>query len=130
MLKYYKPRTEVIINKIHPFLIKLYKNEISETIPDTKSIKADWNNILDVYEKIGLYLPYGLSKTRKGLKFYYHDYFSIKQWKEDLDIEIKTTWIEYKPTINELLNFYDSDRAIQYLVERGLNASSLMKELQ
>lgn len=127
MLKYYKPRTEVIINKIHPFLIKLYKNEISETIPDTKSIKADWNNILDVYEKIGLYLPYELNKTRRGLKFYYHDYFSIKQWKEDLNIEIKTTWIEYKPSINELLNFYDSDKAIQYLVERGLNTSSLIK---
>lgn len=126
MLKYYKPRTEVFINKIRPFLIKLYKDEISEIIPDTPSIKADWDNILNIYEKIGLYL-YGLRKTRKGLKFYYHDYFSIKQWKEELNIEIKTTWIEYKPTINELLNFYDGDKSIQYLVERGLNVSSLIK---
>ena len=124
MLKYYKPRTEVFINKIRPFLIKLYKDEISEITP---SIKADWDNILNIYEKIGLYLPYGLRKTRKGLKFYYHDYFSIKQWKEELNIEIKTTWIEYKPTINELLNFYDGDKSIQYLVERGLNVSSLIK---
>ena len=127
MLKYYKPTTEVFINKIRPFLIKLYKDEISEIIPDTPSIKADWDNILNIYEKIGLYLPYGLRKTRKGLKFYYHDYFSIKQWKEELNIEIKTTWIEYKPTINELLNFDDGDKAIQYLVERGLNASPLIK---
>lgn len=127
MLKYYKPRTEVFINKIRPFLIKLYKDEISEIIPDTPSIKADWDNILNIYEKIGLYLPYGLRKTRKGLTFYYHDYFSIKQWKEELNIEIKTTWIEYKPTINELLNFYDGDKSIQYLVERGLNVSSLIK---
>ncbi len=82
---------------------------------------------MNIYEKIGLYLPYGLRKTRKGLKFYYHDYFSIKQWKEELNIEIKTTWIEYKPTINELLNFYDGDKSIQYLVERGLNVSSLIK---
>lgn len=116
MLKYYKPRTEVLINKIHPFLIKLYKDEISEIIPDTPSIKADWDNILNIYEKIGLYLPYGLRKTRKGLKFYYYDYFSIKQWKEELNIEIKTTWTEYKPTINELLSFYDGDKSIQYLV--------------
>ena len=118
MLKYYKPRTEVFINKIRPFLIKLYKDKISEIIPDTPSIKADWDNIFNIYEKIGLYLPYGLRKTRKGLKFYYHDYFSIKQWKEELNIEIKTTWIEYKPTINELLNFDDGDKAIQYLVEK------------
>lgn len=127
MLKYYKPRTEVFINKIRPFLIKLYKDEISEIIPDTPSIKADWDNIFNIYEKIGLYLPYGLRKTRKWLKFYYHGYFSIKQWKEELNIEIKTTWIEYKPTINELLNFDDGDKAIQYLVERGLNASPLIK---
>lgn len=127
MLKYYKPRTEVFINKIRPFLIKLYKDKISEIIPYTPSIKADLDNILNIYEKIGLYLPYGLRKTRKRLKFYYHDYFSIKQWKEELNIEIKTTWIEYKPTINELLNFDDGDKAIQYLVERGLNASPLIK---
>lgn len=52
---------------------------------------------------------------------------SMKQWKEELNIEIKTTWTEYKPTINELLNFHDGDKAIQYLVERGLNTNSLMK---
>lgn len=51
----------------------------------------------------------------------------MKQWKDDLDIEIKTTWQEYKPTINELLNFRDSDKVIQYLIERGLNTNSLMK---
>ena len=55
---------------------------------------------------------------------------NIKQWKDDLDIEIKTTWREYKPSIKEIMNFRDSDKAIQYLVERGLNSSSLMKELQ
>ena len=55
---------------------------------------------------------------------------NVKQWKDDLDIEIKTTWQEYKPTIKEIMNFRDSDKAIQYLVERGLNSSSLMKELQ
>lgn len=60
--------------------------------------------------------------------FFWDDMFTnIKQWKDDLDIEIKTTWQEYKPTINELLNFRDGDKAIQYLVERGLNTNSLMK---
>lgn len=59
---------------------------------------------------------------------FWDDMFTnIKQWKDDLDIEIKTTWQEYKPTINELLNFRDGDKAIQYLVERGLNTNSLMK---
>ena len=69
------------------------------------------------------------SLTRKGLKLFFWDdlFTSVKQWKEDLDIEIKTTWKEYQPSIKMLMNFYDSDKAIQYLVERGLNASSLIK---
>ena len=52
---------------------------------------------------------------------------NIKQWRDDLNIEIKTTWREYKPTIKEIMDFKDSDKSIQYLVERGLNASSLIK---
>ena len=63
--------------------------------------------------------------------FFWDDLFTnVKQWKEELNIEIKTTWTEYKPTINELLNFRDGDKAIRYLVERGLNSNSVMKELQ
>ena len=38
-----------------------------------------------------------------------------------------TTIVEQQNTINELLNFRDGDKAIQYLVERGLNTNSLMK---
>lgn len=61
-------------------------------------------------------------------KIFWDDLFtSVKQWKEDLDIEIKTSWREYKPTIKEIMDFKDSDKSIQYLVERGLNASSLIK---
>lgn len=129
MLKYYKPRTEVLINKIRPFFIKLYKDEISEIIPDTPSIKADWDNILNIYEKLGLCLPFGITKRRKGLKlFFWNDLFTnVKQWKEDLDIEIKTSWREYKPTIKEIMDFKDSDKSIQYLVERGLNVSLLIE---
>lgn len=65
----------------------------------------------------------------KWIEGYYQKRYDLlgKQWKEELNIEIKTTWTEYKPTINELLNFRDGDKAIQYLVERGLNTNSLMK---
>lgn len=52
---------------------------------------------------------------------------NIKQWKDDLNIEIKTSWREYKPTIKEIIDFKDSDKAIQYLVKRGLNTSLLIK---
>lgn len=129
MLKYYIPTTEVRINTIEPFHINLYAHKICENHPNTDVIKINWNNVEQEIYKIGLHLPFGITKRRKGLQLFFHDYLfkNVKQWKEDLDIEIKTSWREYKPSLKEIMNFKDSDRAIQYLVERGLNINSLMK---
>lgn len=129
MLKYYIPTTEVRINTIEPFHINLYAHKICENHPNTDVIKINWNNVEQEIYKIGLNLPFGITKRRKGLQLFFHDYLfkNFKQWKEDLDIEIKTSWREYKPSLKEIMNFKDSDKAIQYLVERGLNINSLMK---
>lgn len=129
MLKYYIPTTEVRINTIKPFHINLYAHKICENHPNTDVIKINWNNVEQEIYKIGLHLPFGITKRRKGLQLFFWDdlFTNVKQWKEELNIEIKTTWTEYKPTINELLNFRDGDKAIQYLVERRLNTNSLMK---
>ena len=129
MLKYYIPTTEVHINTIEPFHINLYAPKICENYPDADVININWDSAEREIYKLGLCLPFGITKRRKGLKLFFWDdlFTSVKQWKEDLDIEIKTTWKEYQPSIKMLMNFYDSDKAIQYLVERGLNTNSLMK---
>lgn len=129
MLKYYIPTTEVRINSINPFNIDLYVHKICESHPYTDVIKINWDNAEEEIQKIHILLPFGIMKKRKGLKLFLWDdlFTNVKQWKEDLDIEIKTSWREYKPTIKEIMDFKDSDKAIQYLVERGLSASSLMK---
>ena len=129
MLKYYIPITEVRINSITPFNINLYAPKICENYPDTDVININGDSAEREIYKLGLCLPFGITKRRKGLKlFFWNDMFpNIKQWRDDLNIEIKTTWREYKPTIKEIMDFKDSDKAIQYLVERGLNASSLIK---
>lgn len=129
MLKYYIPITEVRINSITPFYISLYAPKIYENYPDTDVIKINWDNAEEEIQKLGLCLPFGITKRRKGLKlFFWNDLFTnVKQWKEELNIEIKTSWREYKPSLKEIINFKDSDKAIQYLVERGLSTSSLMK---
>ena len=131
MLKYYIPTTEVHINTIEPFHINLYAHKLCENHPNTDVIKINWENIeKEIYKFDPWFIfPFGITKRRKGLQLFFWDdmFTNIKQWKDDLDIEIKTTWQEYKPTINELLNFRDGDKAIQYLVERGLNTNSLMK---
>lgn len=129
MLKYYIPTTEVCINSIKPFHINLYARKICESHPGTDVIKINWDNAKEEIQKLGLCLPFGITKRRKGLKlFFWNDLFTnVKQWKEDLDIEIKTSWREYKPTIKEIMDFKDSDKSIQYLVERGLNVSLLIE---
>ena len=120
MLKYYIPTTEVHINTIEPFHINLYAHKICENHPNTDVIKINWENIeKEIYKFDPWFIfPFGITKRRKGLQLFFWDdmFTNIKQWKDDLDIEIKTTWQEYKPTINELLNFRDGDKAIQYLV--------------
>lgn len=129
MLKYYTPITEVHINSINPFRINLYGDKICENHPDAEIIKVNWDNAEEEMRRLDIWTPFGIMKKRKGLKlFFWNDSFTnVKQWKEDLDIEIKTSWIECKPTIKKLMDLRDSYKAIQYLVERGLNASSLIK---
>jgi hypothetical protein len=129
MLKYYIPTTEVCINSITPFHINLYAAKICENHPNTDIIKVNWDNAEEEIQKLDIWLPFGITKKRKGLQLFFHDYLfkNVKQWKEDLDIEIKTSWREYKPSLKEIMNFKDSDKAIQYLVERGFNQSSLME---
>lgn len=132
MLKYYIPTTEVCINSIKPFNINLYARKICESHPNENIIKVNWDNVEEEILKIkNVYpiLPFEIIKKRKGLKLFFWNnlFLNVKQWKEDLNIEITTTWKEYQPSIKMLMNFYDSDKAIQYLVERGLNTSSLIK---
>ena len=94
MLKYYIPITEVRINTIEPFHINLYATKICENHPDTDVIKINWNNVEQEIYKIGLHLPFGITKRRKGLQLFFWDdlFTNVKQWKEKLNIEIKTTW--------------------------------------
>ena len=129
MLKYYIPITEVRINSIKPFHIDLYTHKMCDNHPNTDIIKINWDNAEEEIQNLDIWLPFGITKRRKGLKLFFWDdlFTNVKQWKEDLDIEIKTFWREYKPTIKEIMKFQDSDKAIQYLVEHGLSASSLMK---
>lgn len=90
MLKYYVPTTEVCINSIKPFNINLYARKICESHPDTDVININWDNAEEEIQKLAIWLPFGITKRRKGLKLFFWDdlFTSVKQWKEDLDITI------------------------------------------
>lgn len=133
MLKCYKPRTVIYINGfVSPIQVILYGRKISDTPLETEIININWDNAEEEINKLDSWsIPFGITKTRKGLKiFWWDELTNIKQWKTDLNMKIETVWQEYKPSLKEIIDFPDSDKAIQYLVERGLNMSSLLKNLK
>lgn len=134
MLKCYKPRTVIYINGFKPIQLVLYGRKISETPLKTEIININWDNAEEEINKFDSWsIPFGITKTRKGLKIFWWDEFTnIKQWKTDLNMKIETTWQEYKPSLKEIIDFSDSDKAIQYLVEKGLieiNCSKLLDKI-
>lgn len=99
--------------------------------PADQEIHYSWNNIAE-YDQLYAHrhIMYNFfvytEQTKKGWKcdpqtdkFFKKIY---KQWKHDpLDIEITITYEPAKLNLNQILNWHNSDQAIQYLLERGMN---------
>jgi hypothetical protein len=86
-----------------------------------KSIELTWENLDEWYTKHGLSIGGNLWKTKKGRKFCFFDSnTTIKEWKEPLNLTVKTFYREWKPTIQNILDYHNIDLAIQYLNEHGL----------
>lgn len=81
MLKFYVPETTVYINNISPFTLDLHYDCISETPPETEIININWDNAEEEINKLDIWLPFGISKTRRGLKLFFWDYLytNVKQ---------------------------------------------------
>ena len=86
-----------------------------------------WNNIQDMkkYARGGFNFYY--KKTKRKEKFSFHDWdytwnFSFRKDKDpDLTIVLKYTYEKTQTSIKNILNYYNSDLAIQYLIEHGMN---------
>ena len=104
---------------------------LADTQPEDQEIHYNWDNI-EEYDRLYAhrYLTYNFyvytKQTKKGWvcdpdtdKFFKKIY---KQWKHDpLDLKITITHEPAKLSLNQILDWYDSDRAMQYLLERGIN---------
>lgn len=91
---------------------------------EDKIIPISWDNIEEVYSDYGLCLPFYLYHKDNGLVVhYYGDGFfgkKVKSWKTaDLGLELRVVYTQYTPSINEVLNWHDGERASQYLKEKG-----------
>lgn len=124
MLNFYTSKSIVKINGIKIYSGKVHDDVIQEEKPKDTSIKYGWSNIRSFFKDYGYGrgMPFGIKETRKGLKIYFFDEFTnYKEWKESIELEIITEWHEYTPTINQMLDFYNGEKVIQYMVERKMN---------
>jgi hypothetical protein len=115
-----------------------YKDELissftNRTLADEKNIQNQkiyftWDNLKENYSKYGIFLPFNIWQFKKGQVIAFFNSMTIKhikdikEWKtKQLDNMYMT--VEFKednPPLSVVLNWFDSEKAIQYLMERGL----------
>lgn len=120
-----------------------YKNEavgsysfcsIVETISDDEIIKITWDNLYEIPMFMSGYCGYRETKRGKKITLDYSSpffYTTIKEWKQkDTNLELVISHRELKPSIQELLNFHDGEKAAKYLMENfGLEKTFFQKTI-
>lgn len=96
----------------------------NETEIDNYRVKVTWDNLNEVIKKNGLSCGFSIWNMKKGRQISFSDTWSWqepKEWKHaDPQIEIECRWSERKVSIQEVLEWHDSEKALQYLNERNL----------
>lgn len=128
MLRYYQIlyttyKNDVNVGVSRGFAI-IDENEVKEeTIPIT------WENLEQVYWDYGPSLSFNIWNFKRGrILSFYEGIFrdknrrDIKEWKTPtLDMKLVITYKATHCTLNDIINYWDSDKAIQYLRERNLS---------
>ena len=126
MLNFYRIKYECYHNNT---LINTHSGIIlSDKSPEDDVVLVNWDNLSEVYQRMGGCLPFHCYKCNKGHKVCFFDgsvfnkaYRDIKEWKSPLNISIVIKYAEIESmSIQEILRWHDGEKAIQYLIERGL----------
>lgn len=126
MLRSYSMVISVIVNNnlVYRTFSPMFISEI-EFIDVEK--EYDWNNISEFFEENkNVYKDFKLLNTKKGKKLCIYDCchfknFTLVEWKDNLKFKLVSKYIKRNPSIKEILEYYDGDVGIQYLIERGIN---------
>lgn len=135
MLQFYHQYLETyrngeLMQKRHSLILIEEEKESSHNY----SFNLTWNNLDDFYHDFGFYLPFNIWNFNKGrrISFFNFSFFNsntwdIKEWKtKDLNIVAKFSTKKATVSLSEILKWHDSDKAIQYLKERGLDKEHLI----
>jgi len=104
---------------------------LADDIPENHTDELTWDNLDEYCYDNGLALPFNVWKCKKGrfVSFFDGSLFNknkrdVKEWKTPLNITVKHEYREKTGvSIDYVLKWYDADKAIQYLNERGLKIS-------
>ena len=100
------------------------ENEIKE-----KTIPITWENLKEVYYDYGLNFPFNYWNFKRGRVISFFEggltdknRRDIKEWKTPtLNIKLVITYETFPCSLNTILNYWDSEKAIKYLRERNLS---------
>lgn len=102
------------------------ENEIKE-----KTIPITWENLEEVSHDYGLRLSFTYRELKRGrvISFFNGAFrdknrHNIHERKTPvLDMKLVITYEVWRCSLNNIINYWDSDKAIQYLRERNLSCS-------
>ena len=125
MLKYYLVCYSTLYNG------QVINNSIGHVILDetasteTQHIPITWENLDEVNNKYGLSCAFNVWNYHKGRII---EFFSlrpaIKEWKTtNFNLELRISYTPYNASIEDIMKYWEGDKAIQYLVERGLKVA-------
>lgn len=98
---------------------------LTSEIPNSYKEDVTWENLSECIRQGKL--PYSHYYDRRKGKIFSHGdvldswYFSVAEWKEPLNIQIEYDFLPINPPIEKIMKYPDGEKAIQYLVERGLS---------
>ena len=86
--------------------------------------KVTWENLSDIWEELGCCCNFSIWKMKRGRQLSFDNTWpwqEPKEWKHaDPQVEIECHWSERQVSIQDILEWHDSEKAMQYLNERKI----------
>lgn len=123
MIAYYKYETAVFEDKF--ILNEKGQIELGEEIPDDEAEFVGWDDLWKLCHKQKWFR---VEKKRKGRVLCDPVDILVKEWrKPEFSVYHEILYLKANPSIMDILNYPDIEKAAQYLKERGINIMEGLK---